>query len=246
MTEMNDKQSLLAGRFEALKARDPGDWKAVRVRVRRMRRQRAAVVGAVTLATAVLAAPAFSIGERLADLIQGSPAPLEVQAYFVANDELRREMLARRADAGQELHDQFSPVIADEARGVFAIDAQQGPTYLWAAPTEDGRQCWLIQTGTRPATGRPFGTSSCDGTEESPAFSPGIIAWADLPNVVIVHVRVHDEAIARVDVEIDGRPAVALPVAAGHALGSVAKGERVSAFVGRNTEGDEVARFTVG
>jgi hypothetical protein len=69
---------------------------------------------------------------------------------------------------------------------------------------------------------------------------------AERPSVEIVHVRVYDDAIARVEVELDGAPAVSLPLVAGHAFGTVPKKERILAIVGRDTDGEEVARFKLG
>jgi hypothetical protein len=64
----------------------------------------------------------------------------------------------------------------------------------------------------------------------------------DLPEIQIVHVRVYDDAIAQVEVELEGAPPVSLRVVAGHALRTVAKEERILALVGRNPDGDEVTR----
>jgi hypothetical protein len=60
-------------------------------------RKRVAVVvavGIIVLVGAVVATPARGVGDRLLDLIHGSPAPPEVQTYFAANDGTRRTMLA--------------------------------------------------------------------------------------------------------------------------------------------------------
>jgi hypothetical protein len=246
MTEMIDGESLMANRFAALATHDSGDWLDVRRRARRMHRHRLALVLAATFVAAAAAAPALGIGGRLLDLIQGPPAPPDVQTYFAANDGTREKMFAYAEEAGEKLHDRYSPVIASAARGVFAIDSADGPIYLWAAPTEDGRQCWLIQAGAERVTGRPFGLGGCDGpSDETSALSPGLWWTAERPNVEIVYVRVYDTAIARIEVEREAASAVSLPVVSGYALGTVAKEERVLAIVGRNADGDEVARFTV-
>lgn len=246
MTEMTDHESLMASRFAALATSDSGDWVDVRRRARGMYRRRVALVLAATFAAVVVAAPAFGIGGRLLDLIEGTPAPPEVQTSFAANDGTRQKMFAYAEEAGEKLHDRFSPVIASEARGVFAIESADGPIYLWAAPTEDGRQCWLIQAGAESVTGRPFGLGGCDGPgEQQGAMSPGVWWTEKRPNVEIVYVRVYDDAITRIEAELEGAPAISLPVVAGYALGTVAKEARILAIVGRNGEGEEVARFTL-
>jgi hypothetical protein len=205
----------------------------------------AAAVGIVVLLCAVVATPARGVGGRLLDLIQGTLAPPEVQTYFTANEETRKHMLAYEEQAGAILHGRFSPVIASQARGLFAIKSVDGPIYLWAAPTEDGRQCWLIQVGTDAATGSPRGIGTCEEHEETGAIVPDTTWWADLPDVVIVHARVYDDAITQVDVEVEDAPTVVLPVVGGHALGTIPKGERALAMVGRDQSGSEVARYTI-
>lgn len=210
---------------------------------RRRRRGLWAAMAAAALLGTALVAPAFGIGGRLLELIQGTPAPSEVQTYFAASNETREKMQAYAEEAGEELHDRFSPVVASEARGVFAIESPDGPVYLWAAPTEDGRQCWLIQAGAERGTGRPFGLGSCDSAETTTAIRPGTLWTAERPNVKIVHVRVYDDAIERIEVEVDDATTVTLPVVAGYALGTVPNDERVVALVGRDADGGEVTRL---
>lgn len=246
MTEMTDHESLMASRFAALATRDRGDWLDVRRRARRMHRRRPALVLAAALAAVVVVTPAFGIGGRLLDLIQGPPAPPEVQTYFAANDGTREKMFAYAEAAGEKLHDRFSPVIASEARGVFAIESPDGPIYLWAAPTGDGRQCWLIQAGTENVAGSPRGLGGCDGPVGQPsAMSPGVWRPAERPDIEIVHVRIYDDAITRIEVELESASPIPLPLVAGYALGTVAKEERIVAIVGRSADGEEVARFTL-
>jgi hypothetical protein len=209
------------------------------------RRLALVAVTAAALLGALLVTPALGLGDRLLDLLQRPPAPPEVQAHFAASDALRQRLFEHAKAAGYELHDRFSHVVAGEGRGVAAIESAEGPVYLWAAPTEDGRQCWLIQAGAEVATGRPYGSGSCDGTEAATGIRPGTLWTAERPSVKIVHARVYDDAITRVEIVIEGGPGLSLPVVAGHALGTVAKDDRVVAFVGRNENADEVTRTTL-
>lgn len=193
----------------------------------------------------LVATPAFGIGNRLLDLIQGTPAPPAVQTHFAATDAMRTRLFAYAEEAGAKMHGRFSPVIAAEARGVFAIEAAEGPIYLWAAPTEDGRQCWLMQTGAESATGRPYGLGGCDDQMQENVMRPETWWTAERPSAKIVHVRVYDDAITRVEVEFEGAPAESLPVASGHALGTIPKDARVLGVVGRNKDAEELARATI-
>jgi hypothetical protein len=218
----------------------------VRRRVPRARRRglSAAVVAAALLG-ALLVTPASGLGDRLFDLLERPAAPPEVQAHFAANDTLRKQLFAHAEAAGHTLHDRFSRVVAGEARGIAAIESADGPIYLWAAPTEDGRQCWLTQAGAEAATGRPYGGGSCDSAEAAGKMRPGTMWTAERPSVEILHARVYDEAITRVEIVVEGGREVSLPVVAGHALGTVEKEARVLAFVGRDASSNEVARMTL-
>jgi hypothetical protein len=216
---------------------DDSDWLAVRRLARRSRR-RIALVASVAAAAALLVTPAFGIGGRVLDLIKGEPAPPAVQTYFATSNEGREHLFAFAAAAGHELHDRFSPAIPSEARGVAAIDTADGPIYLWVAPTEDGRQCWFVE---------PF-SGSCDPPDPPGSIQPEGPGWTqERPSVRIFHVRVYDDAITRVDLELEGAAGMSLPVVSGHALGTIPNEQgqvRLQSVVGRNANGDVVARWT--
>jgi hypothetical protein len=226
---------LLEQQFLTLRNPDnDSDWLDVRRRARRPWK-RVALVVVVAAAAVLVVAPAFGIGGRALDLIRGDPAPPDVQTYFAASNTLRERMFAQAADAGIELHDRFSRVIPNEARGVIALETPDGPIYLWAAPTEDGRQCWI-----GPVDG------SCDG-DRTGSLRPEGPGWTiERPSVLIFHVRVYDEAITRVQLELEGANELSLPVVSGHALGTIPKQEHVvlQSVIGRNDDGDVVARWT--
>jgi hypothetical protein len=196
-------------------------------------------VASVLVLGVLVVTPAFGIGGELLDLIQGKPAPPEIKSYFASNNKQRVRMFAFAEKAGAALHDRFSPVLANEARGVFAIESPDGPIFLWAAPTEDGRQCWLLQA-TRETPGG--GVASCDGADEPRPMRAETLWSENRPNVTIVYARIYDDAITRVDVVLDAAPEASLAVAAGYALGTVSKDEKIAAAVGRNADGQEVAR----
>lgn len=226
---------------------DDSDWLAVRRRARRPRR-RVALIAAAAAATALLVTPTLGIGGRVLDLIQGDPAPPAVQKSFSDSDLHREQFYAKAAAAGVEMHDRFSRIIPGEARGVFALETPDGPIYLWAAPTEDGRQCWLIQVWENPDTGQPGGHGSCDGMDDNGAIRPSGPAWTyTRPSVRMMHVRVYDDAITRVDLRLEGAPDLSLPVVSGHALGTIPNDEgrvEIEFVVGRNAEGEEIERWT--
>jgi hypothetical protein len=219
---------------------DDSDWLAVRRRVRRPRRRigLAAVAAVIALAAAV---PAFGLSGKFVDLIQGTPAPQAIKTYFAASDALRQKLLAEAPAATGAMSERYTPVVED-ARGVFAIDSPDGPIFLWAAPTEQGGQCWLIQTGEDTGTKRPYGMGACEGANPGGGMSTDVGWTAERPNVQIVHARVRDDSIVSVEVQLEHGDPVSLPVASGHALGTLPMNVRVAAFVGLNAAGEEVAR----
>jgi hypothetical protein len=220
---------------------DDSDWLAVRRAAHRPRRRRCAAAAAVAFAAVLIAAPAFGLTHRLAELIQGSPAPPSVQQTFALDNTMRERLLEEAPAATEALKDRYSPTIAAEARGVAAIQSADGPVYLWAAPTEDGRQCWLIQAGADPSDNRPYGYGACDGLTHG-VLAPDGFWTIERPSVKIVHVRVYDDAIATLDVDVEGGETVSLPVASGHALGTVAKDAKITAYVALDAAGERVAQ----
>jgi hypothetical protein len=220
---------------------DDSDWLAVVRRARRPRR-RVALVAAAVIAAALVAAPAFGVF----DLLSGPSAPPEVQKYFADNSAILERLLADEPEATKAIRDRMLPGPVGEARGVAAIESPDGPIYLWAAPLLDrDGQCWLIQAGGDPATGRPYGTGSCDGSNWSDGMATDTFWTAERPSVRIVHARVYDDSITRVEVDLRAADPVDLPVVSGHALGTVPKDALVEGYVGLNADGDAVVRETL-
>jgi len=196
---------------------DDSDWLAVVRRTRRPRR-RLLLIAAAVVSAALVAAPALGVF----DLLSGPPAPPVVQKYFADNSAILARLLAEEPEATKAIRDRMLPGPVGEARGVAAIESADGPIYLWAAPLLDREgQCWLIQIGSDPATGRPYGTGGCDGPGPRP--SRGIateIGWTiERPNIQILHARVYDDSITRVEVDLRGADPVYLPVVSGPVLG---------------------------
>jgi hypothetical protein len=224
---------------------DDSDWRVVRRRATRSGR-RVALAAAAVLAVGLLVAPGVGVGGRMLDLIQGEPAPPAVQESFARSNEAREQFLEDQPKAREELARRFPRVIPGEARGVVALETADGPLYLWVAPTEDGRQCWLIQTGEESATGRVGGFGTCESADDHTGpIVPEGPAWTDvLPNIKFFHVRVYDEEITRVDVELDGAAPMSLRVVDGHVLATVPLETRsIDGVVARDADGDEVARW---
>ena len=206
---------------------------------RRRRAQRRVAVAAVVvvLLAALVAGPALGLGSRLAELFEGTPAPPPVQESFTGTDAMLKRFIA----AG--FHDRYSRIVAEEAHGLVSLETPDGPIHLWVAPTEDGRQCSFVQMDTS-ASGRPLGGSTCDGLETR-GMTLSSPWWRDSrPSVRVVHVRVYDEDIVRVDVHVTDGGVVQLPVVAGHAFGALDPSAHLDHVVGFDADGDEVDRLT--
>ena len=239
-----------------------------RWRDRWLTRRRLVVIAVTALLAALLVTPALGIGGRLLDLVQGTPAPPEVQTFFATSDAYMD--VARKSDeVGKALQDRLVhvPVIASEARLVFAIETPDGPIHIWTAPTKDGRHCTLSQwgdplpNGQLPLTniawggqGEPplkdeqvNGMAGCEGTDLGvPGLMPLGVYTPLRPSVSLVGVRFYDPTITQIEVELQDAPSVSLPVVAvGKGLmaaGTVPRDERTVAVVGRSADGTEVAR----
>jgi hypothetical protein len=247
----------------ALRRERAGRWHE-----RWLTRRRLIVVAFTALLAALLVTPALGIGSRVLDLVQGTPAPPEVQTFFASSDAFMD--VARDSDeVGKVLHDRLVhvPVVASEARLVFAIDTPDGPILFWVAPTKDGRHCELSQfgdvlpNGQLPLTniawggqGQPplknepvNGAATCEGPDPGGrGLWPGG-GFSELrPSVTTVRVWFYDPTITRIEVELQDAPSVSLPVVAVGgsfvAFGTVPRAERTVAVVGRSADGTEVAR----
>src|SRR6188472_3676806 len=83
MSEMPDRESLLATRFAALTTPDPGDWLDVRRRARRSRVRKAALLLAAAIAAMLVAAPALGLRPRvIVGWLGAEPAPHDTQVEF--------------------------------------------------------------------------------------------------------------------------------------------------------------------
>ena len=213
-----------------------------RWRERWLTRRRLVVTALAGLLAALLVTPALGIGGRVLDLVQGTPAPPEVQTFFATSDAYMD--VARDPDeVGKALHDRLVPVpvIASEARLAFAIETPDGPIHIWTAPTKDGRHCELFQwgdplpNGQLPLTniawagpGEPplnpvNGMAGCEGTDLG---GPGTTTCSSSPrtclkplgipleSVSLVRVSFDDPTITQIEVDLQDAPPVSLPVVA--------------------------------
>ncbi len=98
-----------------------------RSHVKGRRRRVVAIAVAIVAGAALLATPAFGIGDRLLSLIQGKPTPLDVQAPAWSRDGRTIVFVSWRDGNGE----------------VYAMDADgSGPRNLTQNPAKDVRPAW--------------------------------------------------------------------------------------------------------
>jgi hypothetical protein len=199
----------------------------------------------LTLLGVLVAAPAFGLHREVFDFLTSEPASERIQLEFARLD----------VTAPPE----WRPgIIPGEARKVTELMVRGKRRILSVAPTENGGYCfqWTGFFGgcydpDRPARPRPRGR---DGELNTHFFSWGGHMTEDAMTLMGGHVRAKN--IERLDVEFaDGESAevpliwVSEPVDAGFYLYDVPeshrqKETRVEALVGRDADGDVVARAT--
>jgi hypothetical protein len=202
----------------------------------RRRRVRRLLIAALVVAV-LFVPPAVAFHRQLFDLIQGDPAPESVQHTFRAWNVL--VATARERPSGEGLA-WFSRLSAGEAQGVVEFRTAHGGVTVWEAPQRDGGKCWIFVFEPTTATGSsataPL-TGSCD--QESPATETiDRVQWlkADaLPDVLIVHARVHREA--RVELRFADGSTEPMTLAAGHALAAIAADSAPVALIASDSEG---------
>ena len=132
-----------------------------------------------------------------------------------------------------------------KAHGVIEIETPDGPQDLWAAPSDQGGNCYFIDWVDDPsgATGK-LGIGGCD---PSPApvsnINWGQVWFRPHPDLVTVWGSVFIDA-ATVEVVLETGSTLALPIVEGLFLGSLAKGEKVVKVTALDTSGNAVAEWT--
>ena len=121
-------------------------------RLTRRRLAVAVLVASFALAGGV-AGSAFGLGDRLLELVAGTPAPPPVTERLV------EEATAERITP---LFSGKPNVDAERAHGVLGVETSAGPVLLWTAPTEDGPVCYFLEVvRASERAGRPHGASRC-------------------------------------------------------------------------------------
>jgi hypothetical protein len=198
--------------------RDDG-WADVLTRAR-ARRRRYALVGAVLVAL-VLVPASLALSGEIADLFQGTPAPPAVSTSFESNNRVA-DMATQRG-----FRDRFPHADVSKAHGVLQIQTPDGPEEVWAAPDDQGGQCWWVDFANDPSGpgGKP-GSGTCDTGEHGGSISTSL-GWEEPhPTLATLFGLVHVQA-DRVVVRLKDGSTRTLPVVEGAFLASLHEGAQL-------------------
>lgn len=175
---------------------------------------------------------------------EGTPAPPDVSTNFT--------QLNKMGDAAiqQGISATWPQVDASKAHGVIEIQTPDGPQDMWAAPNDQGGQCYFIDWANDPPgqDGIKYGFGGgCGPSSPPPASSPPVtpISFGDVwvaghPDLMTVWGTVHVDA-ATVQITLDDGSTVTLPVVEHAFLGSLPKGTKLAKVAAFDAAGNQVA-----
>jgi hypothetical protein len=212
---------------------------ALATRRRRQRNPQRRLVLAVAVAALVLVPTGVAFGGKLADLFEGTPAPPDVSTTF--------ETFNQMADLSvqQGFANRWPQVDVSKAHGAIEVQTPDGPEDMWAAPNDQGGQCYLIDFANDPVGHN--GARESDGGCERQAPTPGDIDFGDFwtfkhPDLKTVYGSVHADA-ATVRVDFDDGTAATLPVVEHLFLTSTPKDMKADSVTAFDAAGNQVAEF---
>jgi len=210
----------------------------------RRRSWRPVVVMAV--AVAALAGAGIAIAAGLG-AFEGTPAPPEISTNFSQFN----KMADQATQQGFAQH--FPQADVSKAHGVIEIQTPDGPEDLWAAPNDQGGQCYFIDWANDPPgqDGSKYGFGGCGtpATTTKPIDPGGPIWIVGHPDLMTVNGTVSVDA-ATVQITFHDGSTMTLPVVEHMFLGSISKAreqmdsarlEKVTAF---DASGNQVAEWT--
>ncbi len=190
----------------------------------------------VAVAVIALAGTGVAIAAGLG-AFHGTPAPPDVSTNF--------KQLNQFADAAVQkgFALKLPQTDASKAHGVVEIQTPDGAEDLWAAPNNQGGQCFLIDWANDPI-GKDGSRYGFNGCEQSPPpaskISVGDVWVAPHPDVMTVYGSVYVPA-ATVQITLGDGSSVTLPVVENLFLGSLPKGTKLDKVVALDASGNEVA-----
>ena len=209
-----------------------------------LRRLRPVLVAAVAAAALAGAGVAIAAGFGA---FEGTPAPPEITSGL----NVPKQIVADATKQG--FAQAFPQADVSQAHGVIEIQTPDGPQDLWAAPNDQGGQCFFIDYANDPvgSSGGKPGTGGCitpDTYGDSKIVADGPEWGIDHPDLLTIYGSVEGDA-ATVKIALQDGSTLTAPVAEHFYLASIPKPatpgdarlERVTAF---DATGTRVAEWT--
>ena len=209
-----------------------------------MRARRPMLGLAVTVAALASAGVAVAAG---LGAFEGTSAPPAVSSSFT--------LLNRAPDqtTQQGFADKFPQADVSKAHGVIEIPTADGPEDLWAAPDDQGGQCYFVDWANDPVEqdGTMYGFGGCPPATSDPIVVGGPIWVVGHPDLMTVSGSVSADA-ATVELTLQDGSTLTLPVVEHMFLGSIdepagqtgigdTRIEKATAF---DASGNQVAEWT--
>jgi hypothetical protein len=193
----------------------------------------------VALAALLLVPAAVAVGGKIIDFFEGTPPPPSVSmAYQQMN---RVADYATRQSFGAE----FPKADVTKLHGVIEINTPDGPQDLWAAPNNQGGQCWTVDfANDTPNNGVQPTSGTCDDATPPPSkinFSDFWLRWHS--DLLTGYGRVYVDATSVTLTLADGSTVTA-PVVEGFYLASFSRDAKVIQVTAFDSAGSEVATFS--
>jgi hypothetical protein len=199
-----------------------GGWADVLRRARRTRRRYALVT--VALAALLLVPAALA----LHGIFQGTPAPPAVSTAFT---EVTKQGFLER----------FPHADVAQAHGVLEVQSSDGPEDLWAAPNDQGGQCWFIDwADDPPGPDGQYGFGGCYPVPGGQNIDWGAVWVQPHPALQTLWGHLNVQA-TRVEADLANGSTLHLPVVENFFLASLARDDRVVEIRAYDDDSREVA-----
>jgi hypothetical protein len=204
---------------------------------RRRRSARPRLLLGVAVAALVLVPTAVAVGGKLIDLFEGTPAPPDISTSF-------SEFNSFPDPAVQDgIAWKWPRVDVSKAHGVIEVQTPDGPEDMWAAPNDQGGQCYFIDFADDPVGDHgAYGFGGCNTSTPDPAekIGPGDVWTAEHPDLKTVWGTVYVDA-ATVRLTFDDGSTADVPVVEHLFLASTARDVTVDTVTALDSDGNPLA-----
>jgi hypothetical protein len=202
----------------------------------------------VAVAVAALACAGVGIAAGLG-AFEGTQAPPDITATFVQLNKMAESAVQQGFAA------QWPKADVSKVHGVVEVQTADGPEDLWAAPSDQGGQCYFIDWANDPPgqDGSKYGIGGGCGPVPPPASSPpsapphisiGDVWIEGHPDLMTVYGTVNAPATT-LQITLGDGSTVTVPVIEHFILDSLPRGTVLDKAVAFDASGNEVAQRTL-